>query len=37
MSRIYREHKKLNSQRTNIPMKKWAHELKREVSKEEFK
>jgi hypothetical protein len=35
MSRIYRELKKLNLQRTNIPIKKWAHELNREFSKEE--
>jgi hypothetical protein len=27
MSRIYRELKKLNPQRINIPTKKWAHEL----------
>jgi hypothetical protein len=27
--------KKLSPQRTNIPMKKWAHELNREFSKEE--
>jgi hypothetical protein len=33
--RIYRELKKLNPQRINIPMKKWAHELSREFSKEE--
>jgi hypothetical protein len=26
LSRTYRELKKLNSQRVNIPMKKWAHE-----------
>jgi hypothetical protein len=26
---------KLNTQRIDIPMKKWAHELKREFSKEE--
>jgi hypothetical protein len=29
ISRIYREFKKLNPQRINIPMKKWAHELNR--------
>jgi hypothetical protein len=33
ISRIYRKLKKLNSQRTNIPMK-WAHELNRKFSKE---
>jgi hypothetical protein len=31
---IYRELKKLSFQRINIPMKKWAHELNREFSKE---
>jgi hypothetical protein len=35
ISRIYRELKKLRPQRINIPMKKWAHELNREFSKEE--
>jgi hypothetical protein len=30
ISRIYRELKKLNLQRINTPMKKWAHELCRE-------
>jgi hypothetical protein len=35
ISRIYRELKKFNSQRINIPMEKWGHELNREVSKEE--
>jgi hypothetical protein len=35
MSRIYRELKKLSSQRSNTPMKKWAHELSREFSKQE--
>jgi hypothetical protein len=37
ISRIYRELKILNPQRINIPMKKWAHELNREFSKEELK
>jgi hypothetical protein len=27
ISRIYRDLKKLNPQRINHPMKKWAHEL----------
>jgi hypothetical protein len=35
ISRIYRELKKLNPKRINTPMKKWAHELNREISKEE--
>jgi hypothetical protein len=35
ISRIYRELKKLNPQRINNPMKKWIHELSREISKEE--
>jgi replication-associated recombination protein RarA len=35
ISRIYRELKKLNPQRINTQMKKWAHELNREISKEE--
>jgi hypothetical protein len=35
ISRIYKELKKLNHQRINTPMKKWAHELNREFSKEE--
>jgi hypothetical protein len=34
--KIYRELKKLNSQRINIPMKKWAYKLNREFSKEEI-
>jgi hypothetical protein len=34
ISRIYRELKKLNSQRINNTMKKWAHELNGEFSKE---
>jgi hypothetical protein len=29
ITRIYREHKKLNSQRINNPMKEWAHGLNR--------
>jgi hypothetical protein len=35
MSRIYRELKKLSPQRINTPVKKWAHELSKEFSKEE--
>jgi hypothetical protein len=35
ISRIYRELKKLSSQKINIPMNKLAHELNREFSKEE--
>jgi hypothetical protein len=34
ISRIYRELQKLSPQRINIPMKKWAHKLNREFSKE---
>jgi hypothetical protein len=32
ISRIYRELKKLCPQRINTPMKKWAHELNRELT-----
>jgi hypothetical protein len=35
ISRIYRELKKFRPQRINIPVKKWAHELNRDFSKEE--
>jgi hypothetical protein len=35
ISRIYRKVKKLNPQRINIPIKKWAHELNKEFPKEE--
>jgi hypothetical protein len=35
ISRIYRGLKKFSPQRINTPMKKWAHELNREFSKEE--
>jgi hypothetical protein len=35
LSRIYRELKKLNPQRINISMKKWAHGLNREETKKE--
>jgi hypothetical protein len=35
ITRVYRELKKLNSQRINNPMKKWANELNRTFSKEE--
>jgi hypothetical protein len=34
ISRIYRKLKKLSLQRINTAMKKWAHELNREFSKE---
>jgi hypothetical protein len=35
ISKIYSEFKKFNPQRIDIPMKKWAHELNGEFSKEE--
>jgi hypothetical protein len=35
ISKIYRELKKLSPQRITTPVKKWAHELNREFSKEE--
>jgi hypothetical protein len=35
ISRINRELKQLNSERDNIPMNKWAHELNKEFSREE--
>jgi hypothetical protein len=35
IARIDRGLKKLNSQRVNDPMKKWANELNRAFSKEE--
>jgi hypothetical protein len=37
ITRIYREFKKLNSQRINDPMKKWANEVKRVFSTKEVK
>jgi hypothetical protein len=36
VTRIYRELKKLNSPKTNEPMKKWASEPNRTFSKEEI-
>jgi hypothetical protein len=36
ITRIYREPKKLNSPKTNEPIKKWASELNRTFSKEEI-
>jgi ribonucleotide reductase beta subunit family protein with ferritin-like domain len=35
--RIYRELKKLNPPKINEPIKKWANELNRTLSKEEIK
>jgi hypothetical protein len=35
ITRIYREHKNLNSQRVNDPMKKCTNELNRNFSREE--
>jgi hypothetical protein len=35
ISRIYRELKKLNPPKINIPKRKWVHELNRKFSKEE--
>jgi hypothetical protein len=35
ITRIYRELKKLNSPKTNEPIKKWSTELNRTFSKEE--
>jgi hypothetical protein len=35
INRIYKEFTKVSPQRINIPMKKWAHELNIEFSKEE--
>jgi hypothetical protein len=36
ITRIYRQLKTLNSPKINEPMKKWANELSRGFSKEEF-
>jgi hypothetical protein len=36
ITRIYREHKKLNSPQINKPIKKWATELNRSLSKKEI-
>jgi hypothetical protein len=37
LAKVYRELKKLNSQRIKTPMKKWAHVLNWEFSNEEVK
>jgi hypothetical protein len=37
ITRIYRELKNINFQKTNDPVKKWANELNRAFSKEEVK
>jgi hypothetical protein len=36
ITRLYREPKKLNSPKMNEPIKKWASELNRTISKEEI-
>jgi hypothetical protein len=36
ITRIYREFKKLNSPKINVPIKKWATEVNRIFSKEEI-
>jgi hypothetical protein len=36
ISKIYQEFKKLRPQRIDTSMKKWAHQLNREFSKENF-
>jgi hypothetical protein len=35
ITKIYRELKKINSPKTNDPMKKWANELNKAFSKKE--
>jgi hypothetical protein len=37
ISNIYKEHKKLNSRKSNNPIKKWGAELNKEFSTEEYR